>query len=92
MRDHFRPRNSPAREIYDAFQEESKNRADRSTIDWILAEREAVWKAARDYALKHKLTVPTIKDIEQAELSACGHTDYGAKWAYGISEIMLKEE
>ncbi len=87
MTDVFRPRHDPARCIYDAFQEASKDR--RCSIEaWIKRERLAVWKAARDYAQQHGLRVPTLKQVEDAERQAYGHVDYGAKWAYAIAYLM----
>lgn len=89
--DILRPRHSPAKEIYDAFQQESEHRDDRDFNEWVRKEREAVWRAARDYAQQHNLTVPTMDEVEKMEISACGHVDYGAKWAYGIASIIVKQ-
>ena len=86
--DIFRPRNQPARRIYDAFQDESRLRDSRSYDEWPILERQRVWEEARDYAQQNGLRVPTIKEIEQCEMSAMGHCDYGAKWAYGVADIL----
>lgn len=88
MTDVFRPHCDPARTIYDAFQVEASKRKGVDVDDWILAERKAVWTAARDYAQQHGLRVPTMAEVEAAEDQACGHTDYGSKWAYGVVEKM----
>ena len=50
MRDIFRPRFEPARLLYDAFQDEASKRKSRTVEEWISAERDRVWIAARDYA------------------------------------------
>ena len=92
MRDIFRPFKAPARTLYDAFQEEATHREGRSVEEWILAERQAVWEAARDYAQQHGLRIPTMDEVKQAENCASGHVDYGAKWAYAIVERFAKAE
>lgn len=86
MSDIFRPNHEPARTIYDAFQDEASKRKDRK--DWIEKERERVWSTARDCAQQYGYKVPTMEEVQRAETLACGHTDYGAKWAYGIVAIM----
>jgi len=91
MRDFFRPTNQPARTIYDAFQVEAKKRSDVGFDEWVVNERYAVWKAARDKAVEMGLRIPTMKDIESAEQMAMGHCDYGAKWAYGVSDAMHRD-
>lgn len=92
MKDYFRPRFQPAQDIYDAFQLESKKRDQRTTKEWIELEREAVWKTSCDCAQKLGLRIPLMVEIEEAERSACGHTDYGAKWVYGIVDFMNKKK
>ena len=91
MRDVFRPRYQPAQTIYDAFQAEAAHRHG-SVEEWIERERLVVWRTARDYAQQHGLRVPTMDQIERAERSACGHVDYGAKWAYRVAEFITTEE
>lgn len=90
MRDIFRPHHEPAISIYDAFQAEASRRSGRTVEEWMLAERKAVWSAARDAAQQRGLCIPTMAEVERVERSACGHLDYGLKWALGISEIMKK--
>ena len=92
MKDIFRPPKGPARTLYDAFQEEAAHREGRSVAEWILAERQAVWTAARDYAQQHGLRVPAMDEVKQAENCASGHIDYGAKWAYAVAERFAKED
>ncbi len=89
--DIFRPYYEPARTLYDAFQKEASKRGSRSVEEWQSAERLVVWSAARDYAQQNGLHVPTMAEVERVENCACGHVDYGAKWAYGISEIITKQ-
>lgn len=87
--DPFRPRHEPARTIYDAFQAEAKRRKERTVEEWVRAERDAVWRAARDYAQQHELTIPTMAQVESAERYAMGSVDYGAKWAYQVERHMM---
>ena len=86
--DIFRPVLQPAKTIYDAFQTESKNRQGRSFDEWTQAERNSVWKSAHNNAQKFGLRPPTMADVRKAEISALGHSDYGAKWAYGVVKTM----
>jgi hypothetical protein len=88
MRDVFRPTADPAQTIYDALITESELRSGRSVDEWIAAEKNAVWKAAHDYAQQYGLRIPTIADVEQAETQAMGHCDYAAKYAYGVVRCM----
>lgn len=92
MADIFRPHFDPARTIYDAFQAEAEKRPTRTCDEWIEAERQAVWRAARDYAQQHGMRVPTMAEVESAEQYAMGHVDYGSKWSYGVVEAMRKRE
>jgi hypothetical protein len=91
MKDVFRPRTDPARLLYDAFQAEAEKRPGRPVEFSVLSERAAVWRAARDYAQQHGLRVPTLVEVEKAERLAMGHVDYGAKWAYGVAELLGPE-
>lgn len=91
-KDIFRPRHQPAQMLYDAFQKEAEKRDKRDFKEWSEAEIQAVWKAAREYAALHDLCIPTIEDVRYAEGYACGHVDYGAKWAYKLAEKMTKQE
>lgn len=88
MRDIFQPRHEPARSIYEAFQNEATKRKGRSAEEWQAAEREAVFREAMIQAARLGLRVPTMDDVVSAERSAMGHIDYGAKWAYGVTEAM----
>lgn len=89
MSDVFIPRHEPARTIYNAFQDEATKRKDQN--DWIEKERQRVWVTARDCVQMYGLKVLTIEEVQRAENLACGHTDYGAKWAYGIVAMMKNE-
>lgn len=32
--------------------------------------------------------IPTLEQIKAKEQLALGHTDYGAKWAHGVAELL----
>jgi len=89
MTDFFRPHHQPAQAIYDAFQAAAKNR-EGSTLDWITKERNAVWEEAKKQAAILQLPPPTLAMVEQAETYASGSIDYGANWAYKLTEIIQK--
>lgn len=88
--DVFRPTQQPAQSIYDAFQAEATHRRHRGIDEWMLAERTAVWRAARDAAQQLGWRVLTMEEVRRVENQAAGHTDYGAKWAYGVVEAMRR--
>lgn len=86
--DPFRPHSEPAMSLYDAFQAEARKRKGRSVEEWIKAEREAVWRAARDQAEMLGLRCPLMSEVEAAERYAMGSVDYGSKWAHGVARVM----
>ena len=88
MHDVFRPRGAAAMAIYDAFQREADKRGGREFAYWRSAEQNAVYVAARLYADEHGLAVPTFRAVQEAEVYASGHVDYGAKWAYAVACMM----
>ena len=90
MTDFFRPHTEPARTIYDALLAEAVHRRERTPTEWQGRERAVVWQAARDYAQQHGLAVPTMEQVEHAEMPAVGHIDYAAKWAYGVAELLTE--
>lgn len=86
--DPFSPRHEPARSLYDAFQREAEQRPTRSVEEWTSAEIEAVLAESKALATKLNLREPTRTEIADAERSARGHIDYGAKWAYAVERCM----
>jgi len=89
--DPFRPRTPEAAAIYDAFQAEASRRKQRPGLTWIENERQAVFQAACDQARLRGWPQPTLKAVETAERCACGHVDYGMKWALYLVESMKRE-
>lgn len=89
MNDMFRPTRQPARRIYDALAEKTKQRS-TDVKAWVLAEREHAWSTVRDIAQQNGMPVPTMAQVEAAEQQALGHTDYLCKWAIGLAELCAK--
>lgn len=85
-KDIFRPRSEPARTIYDVWVKTAKHR--ELDKNWIQSERLSVLLAAQAYATKYNLPVPTIEDIERAEIYAVGSATFGADWARKVADIM----
>ena len=92
MRDIFKPRSEPAASIYEAFQREATKRKGREFREWNDAEIRAVLREAALRAPEFGLRSPSIDEIRSAERSASGHIDYGAKWAYGVVDIMQRKD
>ena len=90
MRDIFQPRHEPARSIYEAFQVAARMRKGHTIAEWAATERDAVFHEAVSQAKKYGLRIPTMDDVVSAERSAMGHVDYGAKWAYRVTEAMQR--
>jgi len=86
--DIFRPHHEPAATFYDGIIRKAQLRRKAASCDeWIKNERENVWEMARDYAQKNGFVVPTMAQIEAAESSACGHSEYASKWALGVADL-----
>jgi len=89
MSDMFTPKHQPAKKIYEAFMEEAKNRSFFSVDEWIANERIAVLKAANKYCVENNLKQVTVEEVMKAENNAYGHSDYAAKFAIGVAEIIF---
>jgi len=86
-RDVFRPQREIPQRIYDAFQNQATVRPTFERIEEAFeAEEDAVWKEARKISQEKGLRVLTISEIKECQITAQGHTDYGAKWAYAIEK------
>ncbi|MFN9473963.1 hypothetical protein [Acidovorax sp.] len=86
--DPFRPSRQPAQIIYDTFQAEAQFRKGRALEEWQRKEVEAVFFAACKFASDNGLRAPTMEEVLASERYARGSVDYGAKWAYVLSEKM----
>lgn len=90
MQDAFEPRSEPAKSIFRAFQNEAAKRKNRCVGTSVTAERHAVLNTAALQAQKLGLRSPTMAEVEMAERTASGSANYGAKWAHGVVDAMLK--
>lgn len=88
MQDFFRPHFEPSRTIYDAFCKESAKRKNLLPDVWQTNERLAVFNATVEWAKANNMIAPSLEDIKRAESNAVGSADYGAKWAYGVKDII----
>lgn len=88
--DQLRPRVEPAATIYDAFEKEAERRDADHLEESFQKEREAVLRAATEWAKKEGWYIPTMEDVENAEATAVGSADYGAKWALSLSNTMIE--
>ncbi|WP_186214805.1 hypothetical protein [Burkholderia gladioli] len=86
----FRPKTEPALSIYDALTAEIRKRKGKTFEEWSANERKAVLNTAIMQAKKLGLRAPTPAEVERAEQLAVGHSDYAAKWAGGVADIMRK--
>lgn len=87
-RDVFEPRWEPARSLYKALKQEMTNRDKCKGLEWIDNERNAIFNTAMKISEGSNYRTPTLEDVVRAEISARGHTDYTAKFAYGVANFM----
>ncbi|HIH2744860.1 TPA: hypothetical protein ACYLN4_000526 [Burkholderia lata] len=84
----LRPKTEPAQSIYDALRAEIRKRKGKAFEEWSANERNTVLNTAITQAKKLGLRAPTPAEVERAEQLAVGHSDYEAKWAGGVTDIM----
>lgn len=75
--------------IQNAFDLQSKKRSGLTVDAWLKAERNAVFRAAHDYAMLRGLKLVSMDEVERQEKLAMGHSDYGAKWARGVASCIF---
>ena len=92
MVDPFEPRLEPAKSIYLAFLSEAKQRNEGDLEESFARERKAVLAEAQRQATALGLRMPCMEDVENADNYAMGSSDYGAKLAYRLTEIMRRGE
>lgn len=76
-------------EIHIALVKEAKKRSGRSFEEWSRAEADVVWQSACSIARRNGLASPVLSEVVRVERLACGHVDYGQKWALYVAEIMV---
>lgn len=89
---HYQLTTSGIDALHAALTAEAALRRGRSFEEWSMAEAQAVWNAARDFAQQHDLRVPLLAEVVRVERQACGHCDYGSKWALYVVQLMLASE
>lgn len=86
----FGPQTEPAKSLYRALTDEMANRRECSGLEWIENERNSILKAATSISNNSKqYRIPTLEEVVRAENNACGHSDYAAKFAYGVANAMM---
>jgi hypothetical protein len=88
MKVFFEPIHEPAKSIYHVLIKEAENRNSKPVEKWIEDERMAVFNSANNLSHAMNLNAPTLEQVIIAEIRACGHVDYAAKFAYGVAEFM----
>ena len=64
---------------------------ERAGMKWVDAERQAMFEAAAK-ACAHLGRLPVNMDAVMAcETEALGHTDYAAKWAYALADVIRRQ-
>ena len=66
---------------------EAELRNGRTFKEWTESEAKAVWSATRDFAQQNCLRIPKLEEVVRVERQACGHSDYGSKWAIYAVEL-----
>ena len=56
--------------------------------EWVRMERATMTRAVNERLWSLGLPSCDPADVERAECSACGHSDYAAKWAIGCADII----
>lgn len=74
------------RELHELLCKEAKERRGRS--DWITLERAAMLVAVNRHRARRDKRSLTVGDVERVEMMACGHTDYGTKFALYCTELV----
>lgn len=89
MRDPMRPHDEPARALYDELFKAMQTRdLSKDCEIWDKNESQALLKAANKAAAEHGLGVVTLKDVEEAQSQALGHSDYTLSWARAVVDRM----
>lgn len=80
-----------------AFRDEAGHRQSRPGIDatsgepnWVLAERQRMLTEVNRIRRSAGADPVTLRDIEDAERPAVGHSDYASKFAFYCAELALR--
>lgn len=78
-------------EILHALDVETEQRPRRLTGEWITRERVCVWATVNKIRDRFGLPAVAIADVERAEKTAVGHSDYVRKYAHAAADLVLRE-
>ena len=85
-------------ELLAVLTEATKHRPERQTIvtdgdsqsvGWVVYEREQMLAGVNRIRARHGLEPVTAADVARVELCACGHIDYGSKYALYCAELAV---
>lgn len=79
-------RNELHRELHELLCSEAEKRNERS--DWVEKERGALCDAVNRHRARLGKSPVVLGDVERVETMACGHTDYGTKFALYCTELV----
>lgn len=71
---------------------ETAHRKDRTTEEWILAERQCVLGAINKLRAQSGYPPVTLENVERAERTAIGHSDYISKYAHAAADLVFRRE
>lgn len=79
----------PGHQIYAAFAACAATRqADERAEVWRAREAQAVLQAASAVASEHGLAAPGLDVVNEAQIQAMGHSDYGVTWVCEVLKRM----
>ena len=71
---------------------ETERRPGRALEEWILAERKCVLHEVNHQRRLLAYAPVKIEDVERAERTACGHSDYVSKYAHAAADLVFRKE
>jgi len=86
IKDKFRPRSEPARSIYDAY---VKRRETANPCFW---DCDILWHVVVDWCEDNNKPEPDnlYSRLRKISSQACGHTDFEAKLARGVADMLME--
>lgn len=87
-----RPQTEPASLLFDALSEEMDQRLVRDPSDWKPLEMKRMLAVACKCSSDIDGPFISMEDIRKAEVHACGHSDYAAKFARQVAAIITRTE
>jgi len=67
-----------------------KSRMIGSEVEWMIYERETMWKAVNSIRLQRGRPAVSVEEVERVENQAVGHIDYSQKFALYCAKLALE--